>query len=232
MSTSKTYVLIGGSYGIGASLAELLEKRGHQVYVLSRTLPSRTGVKHIPFDVLAQEPDLSQLPEVIHGMAYMPGTLNLKPFHRYAQEEFIHDFTLNAVGATRCIRALLPALKKAGQSSIVLFSTVAVQQGMPFHASVAMAKGAIEGLTRSLAAELAPQIRVNAVAPSLTQTPLAARILSSEEKIKSSGERHPLKRVGSPFDIAAAAAYLLDDESAWLTGQILKVDGGLSAVRL
>ncbi len=127
---------------------------------------------------------------------------------------------------------MLPLLKAAGNSAIVLFSTVAVKQGMPFHTSVAMAKGALEGLTRSLAAELAPKIRVNAVAPSITDTPLASRILNNEEKKQSSGDRHPLKRVGEASDIAQAASYLLTDESSWISGQILHVDGGMSSLRI
>ncbi len=165
-------------------------------------------------------------------LAYLPGTIQLKPFHRFTDEEFMADFKLNTLLAAKTIRDLLMLLKAGGQSSVVLFSTVAVQQGMPFHASVAMAKGALEGLTRSLAAELAPKIRVNAIAPSITDTPLASRILSSEEKKKASGERHPLKRVGEVGDIAEAAVYLLSEKSSWVSGQILHVDGGMSALRI
>jgi NAD(P)-dependent dehydrogenase (short-subunit alcohol dehydrogenase family) len=232
MSDLKTFVLVGGSYGIGASLAEKLMADGNEVYVLSRTAPAIDDVKHIPFDVESNSIDLSSLPLSIHGLAYLPGTINLKPFHRFTDEEFLTDFKLNTVHAAKCIRELLTPLKAAGNSSIVLFSTVAVQQGMPFHASVAMAKGALEGLTRSLAAELAPKIRVNAIAPSITDTPLAAKILSNDEKKKASGERHPLKRVGEAADIAKAAAYLLSTDSPWITGQILSVDGGMSSLRV
>lgn len=226
---NKNIVLIGGSYGIGAALAELLVQKGADVHILSRTAPHHG--KHIPFDVTNDPIELSLLPDVIHGLAYLPGSINLKPFHRLTDDELLDDFKLNALYAVRSVRSMLPALKN-GNASVVLFSTVAVQQGMPYHTSVAMAKGAIEGLTRSLAAELAPRIRVNAIAPSLTDTPLAAKILTTEEKKKSSGERHPLKRIGHTQDIAAAAYYLLSDESNWITGQILHVDGGLSAVRI
>lgn len=232
MSGSKSYVLIGGSYGIGASLAEILISKGHDVYVLSRNMPSTTGAKHIPFDVQSQSIDLTQLPSAIDGLAYLPGTIQLKPFHRFTNEEFLHDFNFNVLGAAKCVRELVNPLKSAEQSSIVFFSTIAVQQGMPFHASVAMAKGALEGLTRSLAAEFAPKIRVNAIAPSITDTPLASKILSNSEKKKASGERHPLKRVGEARDIAQAAAYLLTDESSWISGQVIHVDGGLSALRV
>jgi len=232
MSGIKSYVLIGGSYGIGSSLAEILTSKGHDVYVLSRSKPASAGAKHIPFDAQTQSIDLTQLPATLDGLAYLPGTIQLKPFHRFTNEDFLQDFNINVLGATKCIRELLPPLKASEQSSIVLFSSVAVQQGMPFHASVAMAKGALEGLTRSLAAELAPKIRVNAIAPSITDTPLASKILSNDDKKKSSGDRHPLKRVGESTDIANAAAYLLSEDSSWVSGQILHVDGGMSSLRI
>jgi len=232
MSEKKTVVLIGGSYGIGAALAQLLLDKSYDVYVLSRSAPTTVGTKHITFDVQTASIDLSQLPGKIDGLAYLPGSIQLKPFHRFTNEEFLQDLNINVLGAAKCVRDLLNPLKAAEQSSIVFFSTVAVQQGMPFHASVAMAKGALEGLTRSLAAEFAPKIRVNAIAPSITDTPLASKILSSEDKKKVSGERHPLKRVGEARDIAQAAAYLLTDESSWISGQVIHVDGGLSALRV
>ena len=231
MPDKKSFVLIGGSYGIGASLADILAGYGNNVFVLSRSKPSSRAVVHIEFDALKDSIDTGILPQSVHGLAYLPGTILLKPFHRFSEEELIDDFRMNAVLAAKVIRELHSPLKAAGNSSIVLFSTVAVQQGMPFHSSVAMSKGAVEGLTRSLAAELAPKIRVNAVAPSITDTPLASRILSNEEKKKLSAERHPLKRVGSPEDIAHAAAYLLTEASDWITGQVLHVDGGMSRLR-
>ncbi len=223
-------VLIGGSYGIGAALAEMLEQKGVNVHVLSRTV-SNHG-KHIPFDASTDAVDLPALPEVVHGLVYLPGSIQLKPFHRLSDDDLLADFRINCLYAARIIRELLTPLKNAGNASVVLFSTVAVQQGMPFHASIAAAKGAVEGLTRSLAAEFAPRIRVNAIAPSITDTPLAAKILTNEEKKKASGERHPLKRIGRAQDIAQAACYLLSDESSWITGQVLHVDGGLSALRI
>ena len=142
------------------------------------------------------------------------------------------DFNLQVLGAIRCIQAVLPRLKNSENASIVLFSTVAVQLGLGFHSQVAVSKGAIEGLTRSLAAEFAPTIRFNAIAPSLTNTPLAEKLLSSPEKIEANGQRHPLKRIGEAEDIAEAACFLLTDKSSWMTGQILHVDGGMSSLKI
>ncbi len=232
MPYTKSFVLIGGSYGIGATLADILISNNYKVFVLSRSIPLNKEVIHISFDVTTDAINTADLPTRIDGMVYMPGSIQLKPFHRLTDDELLNDFKLNTLNAVSCIRTLLPLLKVSEQSSIVFFSTVAVQQGMPFHTSVAMAKGALEGLTRSLAAEFAPKIRVNAIAPSITDTPLASKILSNEEKKKISGERHPLKRVGQPGDIAKAAAFLLSDDSAWISGQVLHVDGGLSSLRI
>lgn len=174
-------------------------------------------------------PDLSL--ETIDGFAYCPGTINLKPFHGLKLEDFQMDFEVNVKGAIKTLQPIVKQLKKQGNASIVFFSTVAVQQGMPFHSSVAASKGALEGLTRSLAAELAPHVRVNCIAPSVTDTPLASRILSSEEKKEASGKRHALNRVGSADEVARLAAFLLSDESGWMTGQIIGLDGGMSAIR-
>ncbi|MGB5530148.1 MAG: SDR family oxidoreductase, partial [Ignavibacteriaceae bacterium] len=160
------------------------------------------------------------------------GSINLKPFKSFKEQDYIDDFRINALGVVKVINHFLPNLKKSEKSSIVLFSTVAVQTGMPYHASIAMAKGAVEGLTRSLAAEFAPKIRVNAIAPSLTDTPMASKLLSNEEKKEASAKRHPLGSVGKPDEIANAAYYLLSDESSWVTGQILHIDGGMSSMRL
>lgn len=231
MSDRKNYLVIGGGTGIGFALAQQLHQQGNSVTITSRSPRAIPGINSIIHDVASETLDTSALPPVLHGLAYCPGSINLKPFHRLTDQDFMDDYSLNVLGAIRIIRGLLPLLKNADQASIVLFSTVAVAQGMAFHASVAASKGALEGLTRSLAAELAPKIRVNAIAPGLTNTPLASRILSSEEKVKASNERHPLKRIGEPDDLAKAAAFLISPDSSWITGQVLGVDGGMASIR-
>lgn len=231
MTDRKNYLVIGGGTGIGLALANTLHQQGHSITITSRSTRDFPGTNTIVHNAINDTLDISTIPSVLHGLAYCPGSINLKPFHRLTDQDFLDDHALNVLGAIRVIRAALPLLKSAGQASIVLFSSVAVSQGMSFHASVAAAKGALEGLTRSLAAEFAPKIRVNAIAPGLTNTPLASRILSSEEKVTASSERHPLKRVGVPEDIATAAAFLLSDNASWITGQVLGVDGGMGRVR-
>ncbi len=229
MGDTKNYLIIGGNSGIGKAIADQLKKDGHSVILASR---KGGDVATLIYDATKDELKADNLPAQLHGLVYCPGSINLKPFHRLTDQEFLDDFSINVMGAVRTIRSVLSRLKNADKSSIVLFSTVAVQQGMPFHASVATAKGAIEGLTRSLAAEFAPKIRVNAIAPSLTNTPLAGKLLSSEDKKKSSDERHPLKRTGEAEDIAQMATFLLSEQASWVTGQIFHVDGGLSALRV
>jgi NAD(P)-dependent dehydrogenase (short-subunit alcohol dehydrogenase family) len=203
-----------------------LSKRFMKKVVGSRTndqLAELVGVHHLPLDVTADLLNLERLPEVLNGMVYCPGTIQLKPFQRLTIEDFMEDLQVNFLGAVKTIQAC--------GASVVLFSTVAVKTGMPFHASVAGAKAAVEGLTRSLAAEFAPRIRFNAIAPSLTDTPLAQNLLSSDEKRQGSADRHPLKRVGTPQEIADLAVHLLSDAGAWLTGQIIHIDGGMSSLR-
>jgi NAD(P)-dependent dehydrogenase (short-subunit alcohol dehydrogenase family) len=231
MSDSKKYLIIGASSGTGAALLSILKADHHQVITASRRDVADSDT-HITIDVTKDELDVSQLPDSLDGLVYCPGSINLKPFNRISDQEFLDEFNLNVTGAIKVVRKVLPLLKNSQQASIVFFSTIAVQQGMPFHSSVAVAKGALEGLTRSLAAEFAPRIRVNCIAPSLTNTPLAARLLSSEEKKKASDERHPLKRTGEPEDIARLASFLLTSQASWITGQIIHADGGLSALRL
>jgi NAD(P)-dependent dehydrogenase (short-subunit alcohol dehydrogenase family) len=231
----KNIFIVGGSSGIGLELVKVLSDDRHEIYVGSRTadtLVEIPGVHHIPMDVAAEKLDLETLPETLQGLVYCPGTIVLKPFQRLTIDDFKKDFNINLLGAVKVIQGCIKQLKKSQTgATIVLFSTVAVKTGMPFHASVASAKAAVEGLTRSLAAEFAPRIRVNAIAPSLTDTPLAINLLSSEEKRKASADRHPLKRVGISLEIAQSAAHLLSDAGAWITGQVLTVDGGMSALR-
>lgn len=232
---TKNYLVVGGSTGIGLGIVNRLRSDGNHVTVVSRTmhqLDPAEGVRHIAMDVTSDDFDSITLPDVIDGLAYCPGTIRLKPFRRLSSDELLEDLQVNYLGAVRTIQACLTRLRKASEGgAVVLFSTVAVQTGMPFHASIAGAKGAVEGLTRSLAAEFAPHIRFNAIAPSLTDTPLAGDLLSGEEKRQAAAKRHPMQSIGSPEEIAATAVHLLSKESRWITGQILSVDGGMAALR-
>jgi NAD(P)-dependent dehydrogenase (short-subunit alcohol dehydrogenase family) len=230
---NKNYVIIGGSSGIGKELVSILTKEGHNIFATynENKIENHDKVQYQKFNVLNDSLNLDILPDEIDGLVYCPGSINLKPFKRFTDEDFISDFKLQVVGATKIIKILLPRLAKGGNSSIVLFSTIAVQNGFNFHSQVAISKGAIEGLTRSLAAELAPKIRVNAIAPSLTDTPLASKFLNTPQKIAAQAENNPLKKIGKVKDVAEAAAYLLTDKSSWTTGQILHVDGGYSTIK-
>lgn len=231
----KTYLIIGGSHGIGFSLAQKLQNDGHKVIVLSRTagdLAQIPAIEHHVFDVLKDTFPADMLPAELHGLAYLPGSINLRGFASMKPEQFREEFEINCVGAVQCLQASMKALKNTPGSSVVLFSTVAVGTGMPFHASIAAAKGAVEGLTRSLAAELAPAVRVNCIAPSLTDTPLAARLLSSDDKREAAAARHPLKKIGTAEGIADLAAFLLSDSAAWITGQVVHADGGMGALKI
>ena len=228
----KNILIIGGSSGIGLQIVKKLNVE-HNVFVANRTNDSLSGLNHqyIKVDVSKETLDPSYLPDSLDGLVYCPGSINLRPFRGLKPETFIEDFNLNVMGAVRSINAVLKNLNNSSQASIVLFSTVAVQIGMPFHSSVAVSKGAIEGLTRSLAAELAPKISVNAIAPSLVNTPLAEKFLNSESKMERAVERHPLKKVGSADEIANFAIHLLFN-SSWMTGQILGIDGGIGSTKV
>lgn len=225
------YLIIGASSGIGKCIAEKLISQGHQVYTAQRTpLDSSDSNKSIVFDALVDEFDADFLPNQIDGLVYCPGSINLKPFNRLSNQDFYNDWQINFLGAVKVIQKTLPKLK-AANGSIVLFSSVAAQTGMPFHASISSAKASIEGLTLSLAAELAPLVRVNAVAPSLTDTPLANKLLADDTKKEAAAKRHPLQKYGLVNEIASAACYLLSKDANFITGQILKVDGGMSTIR-
>ena len=215
-------LIIGGTKGIGKAITE--ELSNHECYIVSRSESSLPN--HFMVDALTGDlPDIDGLT----GLVYCPGSINLKPFHRLTQEDFINDYQKNVLGAVRVLQFYFRTLKK-NKGSVVLFGTVASQQGMPFHASIAAAKGGLEALARSLAAEWAPNIRVNIVNPSLTDTPLAEALLSTEQKRENAAMRHPLKKIGSPTDIAKAAVFCLEND--WITGQTIGIDGGMSSVRV
>jgi NAD(P)-dependent dehydrogenase (short-subunit alcohol dehydrogenase family) len=223
----KNIIVVGGNSGIGKAVASQLQENGATIFSYSRT---GEGTAAVDFSTDFEE--LPGLPEIIDGVVYCPGTINLKPFHRISIADFKQEMEVNFYGAIRLLQACLKGLKKSSSPSVVLYSTVAVQTGMGFHAGIASAKGAVEGLTRSLAAEWAPnKIRVNAIAPSLTETPLASALLSTPEKKEASDKRHPLGRVGKAEDIAEATVFLLSEKSSWMTGQILHLDGGMSHLK-
>jgi NAD(P)-dependent dehydrogenase (short-subunit alcohol dehydrogenase family) len=228
---SKNILLIGGSHGIGLDMAKSLSENCN-VFIASRTAEElgTLNVTHIPFDVTTDELDVALLPEELHGFAYCPGSINLKPFKMMSLETFQEDMQLNFFGLVKVVKSVMPRMQEG--SSMVFFSTVAVGVGMPFHSSVAAAKGAIEGFAKSMAAEYAPKVRINVVAPSLVDTTLAKRLLNNDRKREMMAERHPLKRVGEVADIANIAVFLLSDNSTWMTGQIVGVDGGISTLNV
>lgn len=231
----KNIVIIGCGQGIGFAAAKILSEN-HNVIGISRT--ESTEIKNLniqfhPMDILSGNLNEIIFPEVIDGLVYAPGSINLKPFNRLSIEDFENDFEVNVLGAVKAIQKLLPNLKKSESASVVLFSSVAAKLGMPFHASISASKSAVEGLTKSLAAELSAQkVRVNAIAPSLTDTNLASTLLSTPEKREASRKRHPLQRVGTADEIAKMVEFLLDENSSWITGQIIGIDGGMSNIKL
>jgi NAD(P)-dependent dehydrogenase (short-subunit alcohol dehydrogenase family) len=230
----KNILIIGASSGIGAQLSKNLAAAGHNVtgtYNENIDYDVIPGVSMHQLNVMEDELNMDFIPETIDGLVYCVGSINLKPFKRIKPENFLEDFSLQVVGAIKVLQRITPHFKNSEAPSVVFFSTVAVQNGFNFHSQVSTSKGAIEGLTRALAAELAPAIRVNCIAPSLTQTPLASKLLSSEEKIEANDKRHPLGRIGQPEDLAQMAQFLLSSKSGWITGQVFGVDGGMSVVK-
>ena len=232
----KNILIIGASSGIGLATATLLHGLGAHLFTASRHLSPELealNTNYLPYD--ATQPigaAFDALPDTLHGVVYCPGSIKLRPFERIPVEDFQGDFDINVLGAVRVLQATMKRLKKAGGASVVLFSTVAADTGMSFHTSIATAKAAVEGLTRALAAEYAASnVRVNCIAPSLTNTPLAAALLNSPEKIEAGGKRHPLQRIGQPEDLAYTASFLLSDHSSFVTGQTMAVDGGMGKLK-
>ena len=229
----KNILIVGGSSGIGLSLVKQLQS-DHNLIVANRSNEALNGlsVEFIPYDVENGELEVAKLPETLHGLVYCPGTINLRPFKGLKPEVFTRDFSINVMGAVKTLQAILGRLQNSEvPASVVFFSTVAVQTGMPFHSSVATAKGALEGLSRSLSAEMAPKIRFNVLAPSLVDTPLAEKFLNNDTKKSNAEARHPLQRIGSPEEIARMVAFLLGDQSSWMTAQTITIDGGIGSIK-
>jgi NAD(P)-dependent dehydrogenase (short-subunit alcohol dehydrogenase family) len=223
-------VIIGASNGIGAAIAAKFLDRGDHVWGTYNQTYLEAGERFSVqrYDVIKDAVPVDFFPDRIDGLVYCPGTIDLKPFNRFSREDLLLDYQTNVLAAFDLIKTLLPNFKRSGSAAVTLFSSVAVQKGFPFHLQVALSKGAIEGMVRALSAELAPTVRLNAIAPSLTRTHLSERLLSTEDKIRSNAERHPLKRIGSPEDHAGMVSLLHSTEGSWITGQIIHVDGGLS----
>ncbi|MEY2829652.1 MAG: hypothetical protein RIQ33_1510 [Bacteroidota bacterium] len=228
----KTYLIAGGSSGIGLTLVNQLVDNGNEVIVLSRNRSSLPeNIVHHAVDFNADELHLPTIEKLLDGFVYLPGSIQLKPFKAFSKKDFWDDFNLNVLGATECLKKYLPNLLLSKNASVVLMSSVAATVGMPFHALISSSKGALEGLTKTLAAEFSPHIRVNAIAPSLTETPLAEKFLNTHEKRNASAERHPMKQIGKAEDVAALISFLLSPQSKFITGQIINVDGGMSSIR-
>lgn len=231
----KNILVIGGSSGIGLDLVQLLSKEGANVYAASRSSSASwpASVRYQPLNVMENMDVLSSfLPDELHGLVYSVGSINLKPFSRISENDLIDDFRLNVVGAARTMQLALKSLKNVHSASAVFISSVAARSGMGFHSSIATSKAALEGLAVSLAAELSVnRIRVNVVSPSLTNTPLSTKFLNTPDKMEASAKRHPLGKYGEPGDISAAIAFLLSEESNWITGQVIAIDGGMGSLR-
>ncbi len=230
----KQYLIVGASSGIGKEVARQLAEAGKEVvatYNKNKPADEKTNISFYQLNVLDDTIAPDFLPDELSGFVYCPGSINLRPFERIKPADFESDYRLQVIGAIKLLQLALPRLKKSANASIVLFSTIAVQTGLPFHTQVSASKGAIEGLTKALAAEYAPAIRVNCIAPSLTDTPLASALLNNEQKREANAQRHPLKRIGTVEDIANMVAFLLSEKAGWISGQILHVDGGMASLK-
>ncbi|MGB5667607.1 MAG: SDR family oxidoreductase [Maribacter sp.] len=226
----KTIIIIGGSKGIGHAIIKTLIGN-HKIINISRTVPelSHTNLTHYTCDVLQDELPMI---EAADGLIYCPGSINLKPISRLSLDDFREDFEINVLGAVKSIQKYLPLLKNGNKPSIILFSTVAAKLGMPFHASIATAKSGVEGLVKSLGAELAPILRINAIAPTITNTQLASKLLRNDKMIENIKERHPLKKFLNPDEVAAMAEFLLSDKAASISGQVFEMDCGIVSFKI
>ncbi|KYG74110.1 MULTISPECIES: SDR family NAD(P)-dependent oxidoreductase [Roseivirga] len=228
----KTILVFGASSGIGKATAQALIDQGANVISASRSNPEISGLEHHSFDATDKNAELDFIPEQLDGLVYCPGTINLKPFNRSSIEDFQSDLDINLLGAIRVLQASFKSLKKSDSASVVLFSTVAAKLGMNFHSSIATAKAAVEGLGKSLAAEWSMHgIRVNMVAPSLTDTPLAEKLLSTDDRKESSNKRHPIGRYGEAKDLSEMVVFLLSEKASWVTGQTIGIDGGVGSLK-
>jgi len=228
----KNILIIGGSSEIGKEIANSLDDC--KVYIASRTdlLEQKENQTSFIYDPIKDEINKEIIPESLDGFVYCPGTVNLRPFSGTKVETFVEDFEINVLGAIRSLKFVLQNLKNSASASIVFFSSVVIKTGMPFHSSIGVSKGAIEGLSKNLAAELAPTIRVNTIAPSIIKTKLTEKFLNSDVKIENSKLRHPLKQIGYPKDIASLVKFLISDESKWITGQAINIDGGIGSLKI
>lgn len=225
----RNILVIGGSSGIGKELVTKLQLQNQVFATYNSGSIDNENVVTKQWSA-SEDFETDWLPEELHGLVYCPGSINLKPFKRYTDEDFKADYELQVLGAVKCIRACYSKLMGQEDAAVVLFSSVAATVGLNYHSLVGSSKSAVEGLVRSLAAEFAPKCRVNAVSLSLTNTPLAQKLLNTPEKIEANGKRHPMGRVGTPSDAVQAVEYLL--QNSWVTGQVLQVDGGMSALKV
>lgn len=227
----KNILIIGGSSGVGDSITKKLSKKHNIISTYKNNFKeNRDNIEYKKYDVVENTPDELEIETPLNSIIYCPGTINLKPFHRYSEQELLNDFRINVTGFIKLFSFFKKNLLNSENASVILFSSVAAQKGISFHTQVACSKGAIEALTRTLAAELAPRIRVNAIAPSLLDTPLSEKFLNTEKKIETNKERHPLKEIGDPNDVAELAEFLINDHARWITGQVINIDGGLSTL--
>jgi 3-oxoacyl-[acyl-carrier protein] reductase len=228
---ANTYIIAGASSAMAIETCKLLQSKQHKVIGIS-TKPNLSIYDEF-YQVTSYDTDsFPKIDAAINGLVYFPGTINLKPFNRFKKEDFIADYTINTIGAAMFAQNYLPNLKASSTiGSIVFLSSVAASVGLPYHSSISMAKGAIEGLTKALAAELTPTIRVNCVAPALVETPLSERLINTPEKKEAIAKKNPMQTIGTVGDIASAIAFLLGDESKWITGQCLAVDGGMNNLK-